>query len=84
MASGATGNGAAAIATLVLVAPDAEAKIDSAREALASPAGEAGVSAWNGMLVARLIAATGQALRADLMRLIEALRSGTMPRVWHC
>jgi urease accessory protein len=84
MASGATGNGAAAVATLVLVARDAEARIDAAREALTSPAGEAGASAWNGMLVARLIASTGQALRSDLMRLIEAVRGVTMPRVWHC
>jgi urease accessory protein len=84
MDNGATGNSAAAIATLVLVAPSAEKKIDVAREALASPTGEAGVSAWNGMLVARLIATTGQALRADLMRLIEAVRGVTMPRVWHC
>ena len=84
MAGGATGNGAAAIATLVLVEPHAEAQIDVAREALADAAGEAGASAWNGMLVARLIAATGQALRADLMRLIIALRRATMPRVWHC
>jgi urease accessory protein len=84
MANGATGSGAAAVATLVLVAPDAETKIDVAREALASAAGEVGASVWNGMLVARLIAATGQALRADLIRLIEALRGATMPRVWHC
>jgi urease accessory protein len=41
-------------------------------------------SAWNGMLVARLIAPTGQALRADLMRLVEALRGEPMPRVWTC
>jgi urease accessory protein len=84
MASGATGKGTAAIATLVLVAPDAETKLDAARGSIASPSGEAGVSAWNGILVARLIASTGQALRADLMRLIETLRGGTMPRVWHC
>lgn len=84
MAGGATGKGAAAIATLVLVAPDAETKLDAARQSIASPSGEAGISAWNGMLVARLIASTGQALRADLMRLIETLRGGTMPRVWQC
>ncbi|MEJ0098069.1 MAG: urease accessory protein UreD [Bauldia sp.] len=84
MAGGASGNGAAAIATLVLVAPDAEARIDAARAALADAAGEAGASAWNGMLAARLIAATGQDLRADLMRLIIALRGATMPRVWYC
>jgi urease accessory protein len=84
LANGATGNGAAAIATLVMVAPDAEAAIDTARAALVSAAGEGGASAWNGMLVARLTATGGQALRADLMRLIEALRGDTMPRVWHC
>lgn len=84
MASGTTGNGAAALATLVLVAPDAETQLDAAREALGSAAGEAGVSAWNGMLVARLIAPTGQVLRADLIRLVETLRGMPMLRVWSC
>jgi urease accessory protein len=84
MASGATGNGAAALATLVLVAPDAEARIDAAREALRSALGEGGASAWNGMLVARLIAPGGQVLRADLIRLIETLRGTPMPRMWTC
>ena len=84
MAGPATGNRAAAIATLVLIAPDAEAKLDAARQALASCAGEGGVSAWNGMLVARLIAPAGQALRAGLMRVIETLRERQLPRVWYC
>jgi urease accessory protein len=84
LAGGATGNGAAAMATLVLVSPDAEAKIAVSRAALENCAGEGGASAWNGMLVARLIAPGGQALRADLMRLIEAIRERPMPRVWHC
>jgi urease accessory protein len=84
LAGGATGGGAAAIATLVLVAPDAEAAIATARAALAPAAREAGASAWNGMLVVRLTAPAGQALRTDLIRLIEALRRATMPRVWHC
>jgi urease accessory protein len=84
LAGGATGGGAVAIATLVLIAPDAEAAIDTARTALADAAGEAGASTWNGMLVARLTAPNGQALRADLVRLIEALRGVTMPGTWHC
>lgn len=83
MAAAATGNGAAALATLVLVAPDAEAALDTARAALQETAGEGGASAWNGMLVARLIAPTGHALRADLVRLIEAIRGRQMPRVWN-
>lgn len=83
MARGATGGGAVAVATVVMVAPDAEAALDTAREAMANADGEAGASAWNGMLVARLIAGTGQKLRRDVTRLIEALRGTAMPRVWN-
>ncbi len=84
LAGAATGNGARALATVVLVAPEAESAIDRARAALIESSSEAGVSAWNGMLVARLIAIDGQALRADLIRLIETLRGRPMPRVWNC
>ncbi len=80
----ATGNGARALATVVLIAPEAESAIDQARAALIDSGGEAGVSAWNGMLVARLIATDGQTLRADVTRLIETLRGLPMPRVWTC
>ena len=81
---GATGGGAAAMATVLLVAPDAESALPAAREALAGAAGEVGASAWNGMLVARLLAVDSHALRADLTRLIETLRGTTMPRTWLC
>jgi urease accessory protein len=84
LANGATGGGAAAFATLVLLAPDAEAAIDTAGEALADAPCEAGASAWNGMLVARLTAPDSQRLRAALVRLIEALRGVTMPGTWNC
>jgi urease accessory protein len=84
MAGRATGNGATAFATVVLIAPDAPAKLDAARAALADGTGEAGASAWNGLLVARLLAPSGQSLRADLIRLIETLRGQAMPRVWYC
>jgi urease accessory protein len=83
MAGKATGDGAAALATLLLVAPDAEARIEAAREALGEGQGEGGASAWNGMLVARLSAPTGQVLRSDLQKLIERLRGAAMPRVWN-
>jgi urease accessory protein len=84
MAGGATGGGAAAFATVVLVAPMAERMLDLARAALAVTSVEGGVSAWNGLLVARMIAAGGQALRAGLIPLVEALRGAPMPRVWYC
>jgi urease accessory protein len=82
--SRATGGGAAAMATVLLIARDAESALPAAREALHSACGEAGASAWNGMLVARLLAADSHALRADLTRLIETLRGTTMPRAWLC
>ena len=84
LGGGATGGGAAAMATVLLVAPGAESALPAAREALAGAAGEVGASAWNGMLVARLLAVDSHALRADLTRLIETLRGTTMPRTWLC
>lgn len=84
LAGGATGRGARAFATVVLVAPDAEARLDVARAAIEGSMGEAGASVWKGILVARLVAPAGHALRHDLVRLIEALNGRPMPRVWHC
>jgi urease accessory protein len=80
----ATGGGGAALATLLLVAPDAEACLDTARAAMEAGPCEGGVSAWNGMLVARFVAADGQALRGALAPMLEALRGCPMPRVWNC
>jgi len=82
MAGGATGGGAAAVATLILVSRGAESMCEAACDALPGNEGNAGVSARDGMLVARLVARTGQALRTDLVRLIECLRGVPMPRVW--
>jgi urease accessory protein len=43
--------------------------------------GEAGISAWNGLAVARLVARDGAALRHDLIAVLAAL--GTkVPRLW--
>ena len=45
-------------------------------------ASEVGVSAWNGLLVARLIAPEGAVLRRDLVAVLAALRAGPLPRLW--
>ncbi len=85
----AVGRGARAMATLVHVAPDAETWRDGLREALAvchAGAGlESGVSAWNGMLIARILAADGAGLRRAVTAGLAVLR-GTrpLPRVWQC
>lgn len=74
--------GAGALATLVVAAPDAEARLDAAREILAEAPCEAGLSAWNGILVARFLAPDAARLRAAAVPLIEGLRGAPMPRVW--
>jgi urease accessory protein len=83
LARPAVAGGARAVATIVLVAPDAEARLDGLRAALAGA--EAGASAWNGMLLARILAADGSALRRAVTAGLDCLRGGrTLPRVWMC
>lgn len=78
----AIANGARAVATLVHVAPGAEMALDALRATL--PA-EAGASAWNGMLIARILADTGAALRASVIAALCVLRGERpLPRVWMC
>ena len=43
--------------------------------------GEAGISAWNGIALARLCARDGAALRHDLIAVLAALGQG-VPRLW--
>ncbi len=79
----ATARGQGAMATIVLVCPDAADRLDALRAALGNA--EAGASAWNGMLVARIVAPDGAALRAGVVAGLNCLRQGrTLPRVWHC
>jgi urease accessory protein len=96
----AVAGGARAMATLVHVAPDAEAQVDAVRAVVkpspgavaptspASGRGEGtalGVSAWDGMLVVRILAADGAALRASVIAALDVLRgSRPLPRVWLC
>ena len=82
----ATARGAGAFATVVLAAPDAEARVGAARAVLAAADGvEAGVSGWDGVLLARVLAPSGAALRRAVAALLQGLRDGrTLPRVWSC
>ena len=45
-------------------------------------AGEVGISAWNGLAMARLIASDGAALRRDLAAVLTALGGAPLPRLW--
>jgi len=77
------GRGARAFATLIHVAPDAEARLESVREILASVEGcDAGASAWNGLLAVRFCATKIEALRAAAIPFLIAFRGEPLPRVW--
>lgn len=72
-------SGNAAMATIRRVCVHAEAKLESIREAL----GEDGAaSAWNGMLLARIVTKDGYQLSAALARVLTALRGRPLPPVW--
>jgi urease accessory protein len=85
LAHRATANGARAVATLVLADPNAETLCDPLREALGGMQVEAGVSAWDGLLLSRIVAADGACLRAAVVAGLAVLRGArALPRVWMC
>ncbi len=71
-----------AVATLAYVAPDAGARLQVLRGALQDA--EAGASCDDGLLVARVLAPTGAALRRTIEMALVALRGRPLPRVWLC
>jgi len=79
LARRACANGAIALAT-VLIAPADDRMLEAVRAL--DFAGEAGVSAWNGIAVARLVARDGASLRRDLVALLAGLGQ-PVPRLWH-
>ncbi|MBB4952683.1 urease accessory protein [Agrobacterium vitis] len=73
--------GQVAFATMLSIGPQTEAHLARIRPLLAK--GQAGVSEWNGKLVARFVAEDGFALRKLLIPVISALRAGaSVPKVW--
>ena len=83
LARPAIGAGARAMATLLHAAPDPAPLLDPLRAALAPF--EAGASCWNGLLLARIVAPSGAALRHAVIAGLNILREGrTLPRVWMC
>jgi urease accessory protein len=70
-----------AVAT-VLAVPGDDALAERVRALSEEFRGEVGVSAWNGIAVARFCAPDGACLRHDLMRVLTALRGRALPRLW--
>jgi urease accessory protein len=78
LAEPAVAGGGIAIAT-VLAVPGDEAAVERVRAQ--TFCGEVGVSAWNGLAVARLCAKDGASLRRDLAVVAVAF-GGALPRLW--
>jgi urease accessory protein len=72
----------AAIATVLLV-PGTDADVAKVRILTDAFRGEVGASSWNGIAVVRCVARDGVTLRHDLTRVLGALRSAPLPRLWH-
>jgi urease accessory protein len=66
----------------VLMAPGDEGAVEAVRAASGAFRSEVGVSAWNGLALARLAAHDGAALRHDLVVLLSALGRRALPRIW--
>ena len=79
-------NGNCAMATLRYVAPDAEQKIDVLRTLLAECAQDhaivSAVTAFNGMMIVRVIAPDGYRLNREIGRVLSGFRGKALPRVW--
>ena len=82
--AGAGGGGARAAALVLFAAPEAEDALDPLRAALAPFAAvESGASAFDGLLVARLLARSPDALRTAMVTALSLLGGGrALPRVW--
>jgi urease accessory protein len=79
----AVGAGARALSTIVASAPDIEARLPDLRAALDAAGSdmESGASAFDRLIVVRLLAASSDRLRAALIASIVAL-GGRKPRLW--
>ncbi len=80
LARPAIGGGAVAVATM-LITPCDEAKIEAWRATRDSLKGQAAISMWNGIAVARFCANDATALRHDMIMQLAALQV-ELPRLW--
>jgi urease accessory protein len=81
LAQPAVTKGGLAVATL-LVLPGDETTAAGVRALGQKFRGEVAASAWKGMMVVRLCAADGAALRHDLIAILSAVRGMSLPRLW--
>jgi urease accessory protein len=81
LAARAVAGAGIAIASVLKVPADEKA-VAAVRALEKGFAGEVGVSAWNGLAVARLVAPDGAALHHDLIGVLTAFGDVPLPRLW--
>ncbi len=81
LAERAAAAGGVAVASLLKL-PGDENDVAAVRAMQTDFAGEVGISAWNGLAVARLVAPDGAALHRDLIGVLTALSDEPLPRLW--
>jgi urease accessory protein len=81
LAERAVAGGSVAVASVIKI-PGDDASAAAVRAMQDEFAGDVGVSAWNGLAVARLVAPNGAALRRDLIAVVTALGCHPLPRLW--
>jgi urease accessory protein len=81
LAESAVAKRGVAVASILKIPGNAEcaAAVRSIQESFA---GEVGISAWNGVAVARLVAPDGATLQRDLISVLNALDAAPLPRLW--
>ncbi len=80
----AIATGGRALATVLLVAPEAEKRLDMARAALADAGCECAASSLPGMIIARFLAPDPVHLRIALGLYLTRFADMAIPRSWHC
>lgn len=81
-AGAALWGGARAASILLMVGRGVETALDPVRAELSEPGVTAAASATDGRLVVRATAPDAWPLRQQMVRLIDLLRPGALPRVW--
>ncbi len=81
LATRAAAAGGAAIASILKI-PGNEESVAAVNAMQQNFSGEVGVSAWNGLALARLVAPDGAALRHDLAAIVTAWSETPLPRLW--
>ena len=80
LTAAAVAAGRVAVATILIV-PGSEQQVEAVRAVAEQFCGEAAISSWNGIAVARFCARDGASLRHDMCAVLAALQI-SLPRLW--